>query len=121
MVQKKWSAALVASVLCWNSSYAALAPVHPNARSVEISAEALLGQTQGLRGQMTQSLEDEKVKVELAKLGVTPSEVRARLAAMSDQELQQVKDGVQRQAGGDVVVLSVTTLLIIIIVILLIK
>ncbi|MBC7395878.1 MAG: PA2779 family protein [Bdellovibrionales bacterium] len=88
---------------------------------MDISAEAILSTSGDLRGEMTRGLQDERVLKELAKMGVDKKEVEQRLAAMSDQELQQVKQGLSRQAGGDSVTIGVTTLLLIIIIILIIR
>lgn len=118
---KKLTALTVAAGMFWNSAYAGLAPVASESKKLDISAEAILSTQGDLRGELTQSLQDERVLKELAKMGVTKNEVVARMAAMSDQELQQVKQGLNRQAGGDAVVISVTTLLLIIIIILLIR
>ena len=112
---------IVALGMCWNTAYAGAEAQSSSRKKLDINAEALMSANGDLRGEMTRGLQDERVLKELAKMGVEKKEVEARLAAMSDQELMQVKQGVQRQAGGDVVVLSVTTLLIIIIIILLIR
>lgn len=107
--------------MAWNSAYAGIAPVASGSKKLNIDAEAMLSSQGDLRGELTQSLKDERVLKELAKMGVSKNEVQARMAAMSDQELNQVKQGLNRQAGGDAVVISVTTLLLIIIIILLIR
>lgn len=121
MFIRKTTACIVSGCLLWNSAYANFAYSNSNPTKVEINAEEILSQSSKLRGDMTRALNDEQVLLELGKMGIKKSEVEMRLAAMSDRELQQVRDGVQRQAGGDVIVISVTTFLIIIIIILLIK
>lgn len=107
---KKITAFILSACFLSSSSYAQT-----------IRAEEIVAQSSSLRGEMTRALQNEQVLSELAKMGIEKSEVEMRLAAMSDRELQQVQQGVQRQAGGDVVVISVTTLLLIIIVVLLIR
>ncbi len=121
MILKKLSVVTVATGLLINSAFAGAITVPAPTQNQTISAEAILSSSGDLRGEMTRSLQDERVLKELAKMGVDKKEVEQRLAAMSDQELQQVKQGVQRQAGGDSVTVGVTTLLIIIIIILLVR
>ena len=121
MSLKKFAASLIVGSLIWNAAYAE-AVLSPKVRSsIEINAEEILHHTNDLRGEITQGLNNERVLFELSKLGIEKSEVEMRLAGMSDQELQQVQQGVQRQAGGDVITISITTLLIIIIAVLLIR
>jgi hypothetical protein len=118
---KKLVAGLVTGILCWNSSFAAIAKPAPVVSNPDVNAEELLAKSGDLRGDILKGLQDERVAQELNKMGIDKKEVQLRLAAMSDQELRQIQSGVQRQAGGDVVVLSVSTLLLIIIIILLIR
>ena len=121
-------AVTMVGVLSWNSSFAALAPIQNPTQftnlteeqtSKEINAEDILADQHSLRAEITAALKNQMLLDELAKRGVTKNEVQLRLAAMSDQELLQVQNGIQRQAGGDVIVLSVTAFLLIIIAILL--
>ena len=125
MNAKNMVAGLVVGMLSWNSSFAAVSETINSMgrrQAVVINASELLNQSTDLRGEITRGLQDQKVLSELANMGIKKGEVEMRLAAMSDQELRQVQQGVQRQAGGDVVVISVTTLLIgIIILILLLR
>ena len=118
---KKIAATLVIGGFLWNPAYANAVANSKVPAKVEINAEDILHHSEGLRGEITRRLDDENIQIELKKMGIEKSEVQMRLAAMSDQELQQVQQGVQRQAGGDVIVLSVTTFLLIIIIILLLR
>jgi hypothetical protein len=118
-MKNKIIATAVIGILTWNSSYAGISPAF-QPKLVPINAEEILLGQGGLRGEITRGLQTQALLDELAKIGVDKKEVELRLAAMSDSELQQIRDGFQRQAGGDVVVISVTTLLLIIIVLLLI-
>ena len=118
--QKKIIAGVITGSLLWNSSYAAVHEVtDKTVTPATINVQELLGDQSDLRGEITQGLEDQKVLAELGKLGVDKNEVKLRLAAMSDQELNQISQGLQRQVGGDVVVISITTLLLGIIILLL--
>jgi hypothetical protein len=64
---------------------------------------------------------DKKENVEkLDELGVSVTEARQRIAALSDEEIQQILQGQERHAGGDVIVISLTTILLIVIIVLLI-
>lgn len=110
---------MITGSLLWNSAYAGLVPSNKVPVKVEINAESILNNTSVLRSEISRGLSDESVLLELSKLGIKKSEVQMRLAAMSDQELQQVQQGVDRQVGGDVVVISVTALLLIIIAVML--
>ena len=99
-----------------------LNPVVIKNQPIEINAEELLAPSQAsgdLRAQIKHEMNDESFAKELSKLGIDKKEVEQRLAGMTDQELKQIQNGVQRQAGGDVVVISVTTLLVILIVLVL--
>jgi hypothetical protein len=80
----------------------------------------LLADSTTVRAQLNEKLEKGEFNVELAKLGVTAQETQARLAAMTDVELQQVIDGTQRQAGGEVIVISVGVVLLVALVLLIV-
>jgi hypothetical protein len=113
-------AALVIGSLSTSTVYALEAATAADHARVQVSAEEILGVRTDLRGQIEQGLQDEKIIAELKKMGVAPQEVRQRLAGMTDRELQQVSQGVERTAGGDSVVIGTTTLLLIIIIIILV-
>ncbi len=86
-----------------------------------LEAEQMLLSTSSLRAKLKAELEKDEFVAKLKAVGVSKGEVQMRLAAMTDQELAQVQQGVSRQVGGDVVVISVGTLLLIIIIILLLR
>jgi predicted neutral ceramidase superfamily lipid hydrolase len=113
---------LVAASLLVNPVYALEIQSRVDHEKVRLSVSAaeILGESSNLRGQINQALKDQKVIDELAKMGVAPREVEGRLAAMTDSELQQIQNGVDRHVGGDAVVIGTTTLLLIIIIIILI-
>lgn len=115
----KPASALMIGTLCWNSSFAAFALPAKGADDVVIDAESILNTKSDLRGEITRALTDQQVMNELGKMGIEKSEVQMRLAAMSDQELQQIEQGVQRKAGGDVVVVGLTTVLLVAIILIL--
>lgn len=61
------------------------------------------------------------VKSELVKRGVSPAEAQARVAGLSDFELQSVAGNIENApAGADVIVISLTTVLLVVIILLLI-
>lgn len=63
-------------------------------------------------------LDREDIQKELIKRGVDPKEVSARLASLSEQEMQQLSGQVaQARAGGDIL----WTILIVVLIIFLIK
>lgn len=68
-------------------------------------------------------LRRQDVQNELIKRGVTPQEAQARIASLSDFELQHLAGNIQTApAGADAVIaISLTTLLLILIIILLIR
>lgn len=87
-----------------------------------VHAEEILnpGMTENLREKMLRNLDDPRVQKEMGRLGVQKSEVQARLAAMSDRELNQVSKQTMQQAGGDNIVISATALIIILLLIIII-
>lgn len=107
----------VASVVAL--TFAVQTPVFAQLKT-DMSAQGMLGHSSGLRSQLNQALADRSTVAELQKMGVSVAEAELRLAAMSDAELQQVAQGLDRQAGGDVITISVTTLLVILLIVLLV-
>jgi len=115
------TATLVTLCLLASPTYARSEMVRGQAAGIEVGAESILNSSGDLRNQISDGLNHPRVESELVKLGIEKSEVKTRLAAMSDRELKQVAQGVERQVGGNVVVISVTTVLLIIIAILLLR
>ena len=72
------------------------------------------------RKEILKKIDEPAFQKELTHLGIKPGEVRQRLAGMTDRELFQVQNGVQRVAGGEIVVISTTVLLLVIIILLLV-
>lgn len=119
-MRKQIIAGILVCSFGWNISVfgqVTAAATQPNLPS--INAEELLGPKSDLRETISQGLKKPEVQKELQRLGVKQEEVELRLAAMTDTELQQIQQGVHRQAGGEVIVISTVTLLIIILVVLL--
>jgi ribosomal protein L31E len=115
IISKRLIACVISANLLWNSSFAAI-------RNTEVNAAEILNNVSSLRGELTQKIEtDKELNKEIEKLGLDKKEIRLRLAAMTDEELQQVQKGVQRQVGGDVVTISVTALILIILIVILIR
>lgn len=98
----------------------ALAATATQSRYNSLDAESLIGKHDALRTELTRSLDDENVRAEMLRAGVKRTEIENRIAGMTDSELQQLKSGVQREAGGDTVIIGTTTLLLIIIIIILV-
>lgn len=91
-----------------------------HAKQFEISAEELLNTQSDIRGTLLRGMDKPEVQKEMKRLGVKQEEVEMRLAAMTNSELQQIQQGLHRQAGGDVIVISATTLIIVLLVLLLV-
>lgn len=62
-----------------------------------------------------------EVQNEFVKRGVSPQEASARIAALSDFEMQQLAGNIATApAGADVIVISLTTILLIVLILLII-
>jgi hypothetical protein len=69
-----------------------------------------------------QSLAREDVRAALTAQGLDPEEVQARVASLTDAEIQQIADQLdQLPAGGDGLGVVIAVLLIILLVILILK
>jgi hypothetical protein len=74
------------------------------------------------RSRVMQSLAREDVRAALAAQGLDPEEVQARVASLTDAEVQQIADQLdQLPAGGDGLGVVIAVLLIILLVILILK
>lgn len=74
------------------------------------------------RGRMMQYLAREDVRTALAAQGLDPEEAQARVASLTDAEVQQIVDQLdQLPAGGNVLGAIIVVLLIALLVILLLK
>lgn len=80
-------------------------------------AELTRSQTiEQIRSYITRS----EVQAEMAKHGLSPSEVSHRLASMKNSELRQISDQItQARAGGEIIVIGLTTVLLVVIILLL--
>jgi len=103
MTPSKWRAALVtlltAAVFNFGVMSAAQAGIVSTGAIVAAERDANLA---SIRGQMQR----EDVQAQMQKMGVDASSVDARLATLSDSELRDLADQMQKApAGGDVLVL----------------
>jgi hypothetical protein len=74
------------------------------------------------RGRVMQSLAREDVRAVLAAQGLDPEEVQARVASLTDAEVQQIAGQLDRlPAGGDGLGVAIAVLLIILLVVLILK
>jgi hypothetical protein len=74
------------------------------------------------RGRVMQSLAREDVRAVLAAQGLDPEEVQARVASLTDAEIQQIAGQLDKlPAGGDGLGVAIAVLLIILLVILILK
>jgi hypothetical protein len=74
------------------------------------------------RGRVMQSLAREDVRAALTAQGLDPDEVQARVASLTDAEIQQIAGQLdQLPAGGDGLGVVIAVLLIILLVILILK
>lgn len=85
-----------------------------------LSTHEVVKSTQPLSQQLLTELEKADTQAELNKMGLDPEEAKLRIAALSDNEIEQMLNGTQAHAGGDVIVVSLTTILLVVIIILLI-
>jgi len=107
--------ALVALSIALPGHYAlaALVPTESAAGSVG-AADA--------RGRVLQSLAREDVRAALTAQGLDPEEVQARVASLTDAEVQQIAGQLdQLPAGGDGLGVAIVVLLIVLLVILILK
>lgn len=119
----KSSKTVIASTIA-SMLYAPVVALASDAQSqselVRIRAEEILDSRSGVREEILRGLADPKIVGELESRGVTPLEVKERLAGMTDRELLQIQTGVERQVGGDRVIISTTALILIVLIIVLI-
>jgi hypothetical protein len=74
------------------------------------------------RGRVMQYLAREDVRSALAAQGLDPEEARARVASLTDAEVQQILDQLDRlPAGGDGLGVIIAVLVIVLLVILILK
>jgi hypothetical protein len=74
------------------------------------------------RGRVMQYLAREDVRAALAAQGLDPEEAQARIASLTDAELRQMADQMDRlPAGGDGLGVVIAVLLIVLLVILILK
>ena len=100
----------------------ALLSVQWPAQAAMVGTDAVLVQQQGTldRGQLLEALAREDVRVQLQALGVNPAEARARIAALSDAELQSLAGKLHElPAGGDVLGLAVFLFLVLLVTVIL--
>lgn len=94
------------------------APLRASAQM--LSTHEVVRTGEPLSKQLLAALEKEETVKELDRLGLDATEAKHRIAGMSDSEIQQIVNGTQPHAGGDVIVVSLTTILLVVIIILLI-
>ena len=112
MTFNKLNAWVAMTTLCCSTTYA-------NTLAT-INAEEILGFEVGFRAELNQRLNSAEAQKEISRLGVDSNEVQLRVAAMTEQELLQIRQGIEREAGGELITISITTLLLIIILVILI-
>lgn len=80
------------------------------------------GEGADARGRVMQSLAREDVRAALAAQGLDPEEVQARVASLTDAEVQQIASQLDKlPAGGDGLGVVIAVLLIVLLVILILK
>ncbi len=90
------------------------------AQAQMLSTHEVVQSTDSLSSQILAELDKTEVKAELGEWGLDVNEAKLRIAGMSDSELNELINGSQPHAGGDVIVISLTTILLVVIIILLI-
>ena len=96
----------------------ALLSVQWPAQAAMVGTGEVIAQQQGAldRGQLLEALAREDVRAQLQALGVNPAEARARIAALSDAELQSLAGKLHElPAGGDVLGLAVFLFLVLLV------
>lgn len=118
---KPFSTSLVVSSLVWQTSYGAISHTFPPQQTHHSGqAQQRAMASNELRKQISLKLDESEWKQKMNESGIDQEEVRSRLAAMTDQELQEIQKQLPKQVGGDrTVVISTTTLLLIIIIVIL--
>ena len=110
---------VVVALLCFSMTF-----LNPSASLAGlITLQDLSQQRTGrLAQQAMNELDRPEAQARLAAFGITPDEAKMRIAALSEQELQDMANSATGQkAGGDVIVISLTTILLIIIIYLLLR
>lgn len=102
---------LVARVLIATTTSSCL---QPNAHSAVISTQEALGVE---RGRISLLLDRPEITAQLQAHGVKPGDARARIAALSDAEIEQLSAGIDQAragagGGGELVFLAVVLLLL---------
>ncbi len=96
----------------------ALLSVHLPVQAAMVGTGEVIAQQQGTvdRGQLLEALAREDVRAQLQALGVNPAEARARIAALSDAELQSLAGKLHElPAGGDVLGVAVFLFLVLLV------
>ena len=98
-VLRRWISALVAAVLVLGQASLAV-------QAAPVTTQSLLQaqQQHAERDRLMAQLEREAIAERLTEMGVSPIEVKQRVAALSDAEVAQLNDRIDElPAGGDVV------------------
>jgi len=84
--------------------------------SLSLPVNARMLPTDTGRAQISGWLEREEVRTQLQALGVTPAEVKARVAAMSDDEAAELAARIESlPAGGDILGVALAVFIILLI------
>jgi hypothetical protein len=109
---------LFTCVLC--SSLALLTPTSASAGLMTV--QDVTHRDASLSQELIKKIDKPEVQKKLAEFGITPTEAKQRVAALSNQEIQDMMNSKgARQAGGDGVVIGLTTVLLIVIIVLLVR
>jgi hypothetical protein len=106
---------LFTCVLC--SSLALFSPSSASASLMTV--QDVTHRDGSLSQKLINGIDKPEVQKKLAAFGITPTEAKQRVAALSDHEIQDMMNSKSVQAGGDVIIGLTTVLLIVIIVLLL--
>lgn len=108
---------LLVSVLC--SSLMFFSPV--NTQAGLITVQDVTNRSENLSQKIISEIDKPDVQKRLAGFGITPQEAKDRVAALSNQEIQEMMNSkASLQAGGDVII-GLTTVLLIVIIVLLVR
>jgi hypothetical protein len=90
------------------------------ARAALITTDQVIGDSQGERGKVTAFLQRRDVRAQMEALGVDPLEAQARVASLSDREVDQIAGQIDRLPAGQGVIVAVVGAAVLIFLVLLV-
>jgi hypothetical protein len=94
---------------------------HPSALAALVATDAVAHREGDPRERVNRFLAREDVRATLEAQGVDPAEAQARVAGLTDSEIAQIADQVDKLPAGGVIGLVIGVLIIVLLVVLILK